>query len=162
MKTKQNICKKKKNVKLQWRCENKLFDRIEACADRNNCSPGAFLEKIIYTVHRIWRIKGWTPVEESDFKVRGNKRDKVTCYLRLPAETHLIWKTMADALEISMAEFLRLAVEICCGDHDALYYADKLDLSGFPPLRGVAFDPLVPGRIHRKTWKKKIRLRLRI
>lgn len=63
---------------------------------------------------RLWRKGKWHPETKSPFLLREEKADKVTVWLRFDAEVYLLLRKMAQALCVSLAEMLRLALDVYC------------------------------------------------
>lgn len=66
----------------------------------------------VLTAVKLWRKGKWHPTRKTPFKVRPDKSNKVTVYVQLNQAVHLHLKKMAHAMDVSMAEVLRLALDV--------------------------------------------------
>lgn len=101
-----------KTIKFEHRHSLNLEARLSRTSAKCRLSRAALAEKAILSAREFWRQGYWHPRRRSCFLERKEKSNKVTVWLRLSQETHQLLKKMALARQISLAEMLRLALEL--------------------------------------------------
>lgn len=101
-----------KRIHFEHRYRRELEARLQTALERLQINRSAFSAMAVLTAVKLWRKGKWHPTVKTPFKVRADKSNKVTVYVQLDEKVHLHLKKMAHAMDVSMAEVLRLALDV--------------------------------------------------
>lgn len=101
-----------RKIHFEHRYRYELEARLQTALERLQINRSAFSAMAILTAVKLWRKGKWHPTRKTPFKVRGDKSNKKTVFVQLAEPVHLHLKKMAQAMDVSMAEVLRLALDV--------------------------------------------------
>lgn len=99
-------------IKYEHRYRPCLEERIQQAMLITGMSRSGLSTQAVHFARSLWRQGLWHPRFDSPFLRRLDKTEKITVWIRLDPFVHLALKKMAAALNVSLAEMLRWALDL--------------------------------------------------
>lgn len=104
-----------KKIYFEYRYSKKLAKQLDQAILQTKESPTLAAISALHNLRKLWRKGKFAHRRGSGFRIRPEKPEKVTKGVRLTREDHYMLYKMAVGLRCSMAEVLRLALELYIG-----------------------------------------------
>lgn len=101
-------------IKFEHRYRSELENRLQQVQSKLQKNRSEISAAAVLFSRRLWRKGKWHPQILSPFLQRINKSDKLTVWVRFTPEVYLYLTKMARASGCSLAEMLRLALNVFC------------------------------------------------
>lgn len=101
-------------IKFEHRYRYQLEARLQSARTRLQMNRSEYASAAILLARKLWRKGKWHPQRKSPFLTRENAQNKITVWMRFSPEVYLYLKKMARAMDVSLAEMLRLALDVMC------------------------------------------------
>lgn len=99
-------------INFEHRHRNELEERTQLVLAGLQLTRSQLSTAAVFYARSLWRAGFWHPQRKSPFLRRLEIENKVTVWSRLDPFVHLALKKMAAALNVSMAEMLRWAIDL--------------------------------------------------